>query len=728
MRELFYPRAIVVVGVSENLLNVGRWVVNNLISSGFAGPVHAVGQRGGVINGQQIFTSVLDVPRPVDLAAIVVPAAVVPSALEQCGQIGVKWAVIMSSGFSEVSSEKRDLENAMLSISKRYGLNLIGPNCVGILNTRNHLAAFFAPLPIKDLAEGPVSIMAQSGSVALETSVTLSRHRVGVGKFVSLGNKLDTDEAELLKYLVEDDADTRQIAIYLEGIVDGRGLFEQARRSEKPIVLYKANIVPGGSIAAKSHTAALASDDAVVEAMCRQANIVRARSFNQFVDFSKVLSLPPMRGNNVGIVSVSGGAGVVLTDYCYLHGFNLPEIPQSVLKDIEGRARTQAIRRGNPLDLGDSYDRGLVVHSAEAFLRLPEVDGLLLCLAFDPDMQLIGPPAEEVSRRLLELSRSTQKPLVISFSPKMYPVDVVRGQMELPIFNQPEEAVEALAASRDYWRRRNRGSTSLPTLSVNRDDVRRIIDEARAAGRTDLGDQALEVLRAYGLDVEAPHPASTAQEAVAIARRIGYPVAMKIRSPQISHKSDVGGVALGLTSDRAVTSAFRRITRSAKAHRPEATILGVTVQKMVTGGKEVIIGSKWDEQFGPVVMFGLGGVLVELLGDVSFRLAPLTLEDAREMIDEVRTSKLLRGFRGEKPADVEAVIDALLRVSRLVGDFPEIAEVDVNPLKVFESGAGCRAVDARLFLRSISTVTTPEQSQEAAQAGSGQPGSDGSCT
>lgn len=719
MRELFYPRSIVVVGVSENLLNVGRWVLNNLKSYGFGGPIHAVGQRGGVVNDQEIYTSVLDVPRPVDVAAIVVPAAVVPSALEQCGQIGVKWAVIMSSGFSEVSDENRDLENAVMSIARRYGMKLIGPNCVGVLNTHSRMAAFFAPLPVSDLTEGPVSIMAQSGSVALETSITLSRHKVGVGKFVSLGNKLDTDEADLLKYLVEDDADTKQIAMYLEGIIDGRGMFEQARRSEKPIVLYKANIVPGGSIAAKSHTAALASDDAVVEAMCRQANIVRARSFDELVDFSKVLSLPPMRGNNVGIVSVSGGAGVVLTDYCYLRGFDLPEIPESVLKDIGDRARTQAIRRGNPLDLGDSYDRGLVMYSAESFIKLPEVDGLLLCLTHDPHMPVQGPNAGDLIQRLSKLSANLGKPVVVSFSPKMFPIEALRDQIGFPVFVQPEEAVEALAASRDYWRRRNRGATYESTLSVDRDAVRRMIAEAQAEGRMDLGDRAMEALRAYGLDVETPCPASTAEEAVAIAREIGYPVVMKIRSPEISHKSDVGGVALGLTSDRAVSSAFRRIVRSARTHRPEARILGVTVQKMVTGGQEVIVGSKWDEQFGPVVMFGLGGVLVELLRDVSFRLAPLTREDAWEMIDEVRTSKLLRGFRGAEPADVESVVDVLLRVSRLVSDFPEIAEVDVNPLKVFKAGAGCRAVDARLFLRMPSPVAAPEPSSETVRPDSG---------
>lgn len=716
MKELFYPRSIVVVGVSENIMNVGRWVVNNLKLACFEGPVYSVGLRGGTLDGQPIYTSVLDVPRPIDLAAIVVPAAVVPSVMEQCGQASVKWAVVMTSGFSEVAGERTDLENAMLDISQRYGIKLIGPNCVGILNTRNHLAAFFAPLPVADLIEGPVGIMAQSGSVALETSATLSRHKVGVSKFVSLGNKLATDEADLLKYLVEQDEDTKQVAMYLEGIVDGRGLYEQARRSDKPIVLYKANIVPGGSIAARSHTAALASDDAVVEAMCRQANIVRARNFNQFIDFSKVLSLAPMKGNNVGIVSVSGGAGVVLADYCYLHGFNVPDVPQSVLDEIQQRARTQAIRRGNPLDLGDSYDRGLVVDSAAAFMRLPHIDGVLLCLPFNPEMEAIGPPTEEVNRRLMELAQTIQKPLVVSFSPKMYPIDLVRSQIGLPIFTQPEEAVEALAASRDYWKRRNRSCGSLPTFTADKSSVGCIIAEARAEGRSELGERAADVLAAYGLNVEVPRPASTPEQAVAIAREIGYPVVMKVRSPQISHKSDVGGVALGLSSDRAVVSAFRRIISSAKKHRPDATILGVTVQKMVVGGREVIIGSKWDEQFGPVVMFGLGGILVELLKDVSFRLAPLTPLDALDMIDEVRTSQLLRGFRGEPPSDVDAVVDALLRVSQLVTDFPEIAEVDINPLKVFAPGLGCRAVDARVFVRQTSLAAASALPAGNAQA------------
>lgn len=698
MKELFYPRSVVVVGASEKQFNVGRIIVEKLARAGFAQPVYAVGQGGGRLGQQPIYTSLLDVPRPVDLAAIVVPAASVPSVLEECGQIGVKWAVIMTAGFSEFSSDKRDLEQAILDVARRHGIGLIGPNCIGILNTRNRLAAFFAPVPLESLLEGPVTILAQSGSVVMEYTAMLSFHKVGVAKFVSMGNKLATDEADLLRYLIDDDPDTGQIMLYLEGIGDGRGLFEVARRSDKPIVLLKANIVPGGNAAARSHTASLASDDRVVEAMCRQANIVRARNMDQLLDFSKVLALPPMRGDNLGVVTISGGAGVLVADYCYRHGFNLPALPAPVAADITERAMIKAVARGNPVDLGDNFDNDLVLYAAETLLRLPEIDAVLLCPSFDPEFTRLGMSREEMVSRVAEVSRELRKPALVTFSPYLASLDLVRAQLDYPIFNRPEEAIEALAVSRDYWRRRDRGIEPVPTLAVDRSRVRRILDAALAEGRSDITDEAMEILAAYGLSVELPRLASTPEAAVAVADEIGYPVVTKVHSPDIVHKSDAGGVALDLRDARAVEEAFQRIVESARRQRPGARILGMTLQKMVSGGQEVIVGARRDQQFGPVVMFGLGGILVELYQDVSFRLAPLTRSDALDMIDEVTASKLLRGFRGAPPADEEAVVDALLRVSQLVTDFPEIAEVDVNPLRVFAAGHGCRAVDARVFL------------------------------
>ncbi|MGQ9675944.1 MAG: acetate--CoA ligase family protein [Chloroflexota bacterium] len=699
MKELFHPRSVVVVGVSDKAINMGRIIVDKLARAGFAEPVHAVGQGGGRLGQQPIYNSILDVPRPVDLAAIVVPAASVPSVLEECGQIGVKWAVIMSAGFSEFSNDRLDLEQAVLEVARRHDIRLIGPNCIGILNASNGLAAFFAPVPLDGLLGGPVTILAQSGSVVMEYAAMLSFHKVGVSKFVSMGNKLATDEADLLRYLIDEDPDTRQIMLYLEGIGDGRKLFEVARRSHKPIVLLKANVVPGGNAAARSHTASLASDDRIVEAMCRQANVVRARNMDQLLDFSKVLSLPPMRGDNLGMITISGGAGVLAVDYCHLHGFTLPALPAPVVADITERAMVKAVARGNPLDLGDNFDNDLVLYAAETLLRLPEIDALLLCPSFDPETARLGVSREEMVRRIAAVSRELHKPALIAFSPYLASLDIIRAQLDYPIFDRPEEAIEALAASRDYWRRRNRGVEPVPILPVDRARVRELIDKARAEERSDLTDVALEVLAAYGLSVERPRLAPTREAAVALAEEIGYPVVVKIQSPDITHKSDVGGVALDLRDAGAVEEAFQRIVEGAGRHRPGARIQGVTLQRMIREGQEVIVGAKRDEQFGPVVMFGLGGVLVELYQDVSFRLAPLTRSDALDMIDEVVASKLLRGFRGAPLADEEAIVDALLRISQLITDFPEIAEVDVNPLKVFAAGHGCRAVDARVFMK-----------------------------
>lgn len=718
MESLFYPRAILVVGVSEKSSNLGALVVRNLKSSGFGGPVYAAGRTAGTVAGYKIYDSLPEVPRPVDLALILVPAESVPSVVEQCGQLGVKWVVVMSSGFSERSPEGQELERAMVAVCERYGMGLVGPNCVGVLNTGNGLAGTFLPVPPQAFRKGPVSILAQSGSVAAETTVMLSQHKVGFSKCVSLGNKLTTGEVQLLEYLIDDDSETRQIAMYLESIADGRDLLRVARRSEKPIVLYKSNIVPGGNMAAKSHTAALASDDAIVDSACRQANIVRARSFDQLIDYTKVLALPPMLGDNAGIVVHSGGAGVVTEDYCHLHRLRVPQLPDAIMSRIEGRTSTRAIRRRNPLDLGDTFDMNVLLEAVESFLKAPEIDGMLVSLADDPDLPYAGPPLENVIDLIGKLTRRFGKPVAVSFAPIMQSIDIIRAKADFPVFSRPEEAVDALAASRDYWRRREHQAELLPLLQVDHSCARRMIENALVAGRTALHEEAMAVLSAYGIDIEPQRPASTTEEAVAIAGEIGYPLAMKILSPQISHKSDVGGVALGLKSAKAVASAFGQITARARSLRPGAEISGVTLQRMVTGGKEIIIGSKWDEQFGPVVMAGIGGTMVELFNKVAFRVAPLRYHDAVEMLEESQVAQFLSGFRGGEVSDVDALIDALLRLSRLAADFPEIAEIDINPLKVFASGSGCRAVDARIFLRAGSSEScNASRTQQAVGSG-----------
>jgi len=619
----------------------------------------------------------------------------------------VRWAVVMSSGFSEFSAEGSGVEAEIAAILRRYGMRLVGPNCLGLLNTENRLAATIGPIPYDLLQRGGVSVLAQSGSVTEESALAFSLHKVGVAKCVSIGNKLNANEVDYLTYFLQHDSATRQVAMYLEGITDGHGLFEQARQSPKPIVFFKANIIPGGSPAARSHTAALASDDRVVDAVCRQANMARAHTMAQFVCYTKALSMVPMRGDRVGVVGTSGGAGVMVSDYCYQRGLALPEFPPAVLARIDACTRSKAIQRRNPLDLGDNLDFNVVLDCLESVVSDPSFDAAVLILPHFCTVRFPGPTVDEMGGRIAGLVNRLQKPIAVSFSPIMAPVEhfaAAAGQFPFPVFDRPDEAIEALAVSWNYWRRAALPRESPPRLQVDKEPVRQALAAARAAGQRALNEKALEILAAYGLCCERLQPAATSDEAVAIARGAGFPVALKVRSPEISHKSDAGGVELDLADEETVRQAFRRIIDRAAAYRPAARIDGVSVQKMIPRGlgQEVIVGGKRDAQFGPVIMLGSGGVLVELFQDVSLRLAPLTRHDAEEMLDEVRAGRLLRGFRGERPCDIEALVAAMLRVSQLLCDFPEIAEVDVNPLKVLPEGQGCCAVDARIFLEGVS--------------------------
>jgi acyl-CoA synthetase (NDP forming) len=708
---------------------VGSVLLSNLQSYGFQGPVYPVGLHGGRIGDLEIAKSVLDISQPIDLAAVLVPAQAVTSVLEECGQAGVKWAIIMTAGFSEYSEDHKDLEEQIKDVAQKHRMRLVGPNCIGILNSDNRLAGTFIPLRFEWLRDGPVGIAAQSGSVVQEMAMQSSLHKVGFSKCISLGNKLTTNEVAALKYLTEDDSNTEQVTLYLEGLSDGRGLFEQAKKSQKPIVLLKSNIIPGGNAAARSHTAALASDERIVDAACRQANLVRAHNLAELLSYTKALALPPMRGDNVGIVVNSGGAGVVISDHCHLKGLIVPPLPQEEAANLANEARTHAIRRGNPMDTGDTYNNALALHAVETFLRQDDIHGVFLCISH-PEVQFSGPSAVDMLNQCWDLSLKWRKPVAISFQPLMAPLDGLREKLDFPIFDRPEESVAALAMSRDYWQRRRRTMDPNPEFNVDRQRVAQIIAEAQQTGMSELADSATDILAAYGIPHEPIEVAASADEAGAIANRLGYPVALKIRSPQISHKTDVGGVELDIASETQVRESFERITTQAGVKKPAAQILGVSVQRMVSGGREIIIGAKRDQQFGPVIMFGLGGVQVELFEDVSFRLAPLSRQDALEMLNEVKSSQLLRGFRGEAPSDMEAIVNVMLRLSQLVSDFPQIAEIDLNPVKVFEAGLlpagqGCRAVDARILLQasgrpsnsSFSTKSDPITNHDTANGG-----------
>lgn len=698
MAPFFEARSVAVFGVSPLPGNLGRRIVENLREFGFRGDIVPVGPRGGEVTGLAIVPSLREASVRVELAVLLVPASQVLPALEECGRAGVRAVVISSGGFSEYEAARQALDGQVLEAARRYGVRVMGPNCIGVIHLERGLCLPFAPLRRRDFLPGPHSVISQSGGVMLQVAALLSEERLGVRILLSEGNKLDLDEAELLPYLAEDPG-TRVIFLYLEGIGRGRELLEAARRSAKPVVALKANVAEASAAIARSHTAALASDDRVLDAAFRQAGILRVRELGQFVLCAKAFALPALRGENLAVASMSGGVSVLAADACARWGFRLPSLPRGLLEEIERRGRGGVIRLGNPLDLGDIYDPNAVLLLMEGLLALAEIDGVALCLPSPGAVGRMlagGPGPGELARRLRALMERHRKPVAVSFFGGRGEAEPLLEEGAGPIFWSVTESIEALALQRAFWRRRGRSfAPGDPRAGPGRGALRARL---RAGSPRPPLVEALAVLASAGLPVEEIRPATTPREAAAVAEALGFPVALKLLSPELSHKSEVGGVALGLGTREAVEAAFRRIVESARARAPGARLSGVGVQRMLTGGHEVIVGAKRDPAFGPVVLFGLGGVWVEALQDVSLRLAPIDREEALEMVGEIRGASLLRGGRGSPPADLDALVDLLRSVSRLVEEAPEIRELDLNPVMVWERGV--RILDARMALEA----------------------------
>jgi acetyltransferase len=698
MDKIFNPDSIVIIGVSERPTNMGQNIVANLLEFGYRGEIHVVGQREGVVFGHRIRTSMQELPQGIDLAVILTPAPTVPDLLDACGRQGIRRAVIESGGFGEFSAEGRELSEKLLAVARKWDIRFVGPNCISVINMESGVCLPFARLQRHTLRKGRVAVVSQSGGITIAYINLFSNAGLGISKAISMGNKLDLDETDYLAYLLEDE-DTDTICLHLESIQDGRRLMELARSSPKPILLHKTNIGQASAHIAQSHTAALANDDRIVSAAARQAGMIRDRNFRTMVNYAKGLSLPPVKGNTLVAIARSGGRAVVAADMAAAFGFDLYPFPHDFREKVKGLFRAQVIEPTNPLDLGDLFDFGIYMNILEECLKIEDVDAVLMGHTYSSLLERKG--AQRLAHAVQELSQKYNKPVALCpFSEGEEEVLSLKKELEYPTFSEIDEAMEALAISRDYHHRSwKRGGAERPisiTPSHPKDELQRILASSQGNG-TPMVHQALEMCQGYGIPVAEWATASSLEEALEVAERLGYPLALKVLSPHISHKSDVGGIALGIEDEESLKQAYNEMLSQVQEKVPNVPLEGFLLQRMISGGREVILGGKRDPSFGPVVMFGLGGVYVEVFDDVAFRVAPLTRKDAEEMIAEVRGSRLLRGVRGEKPSDVEAVADCLLRLSQLLQDFPAIAEVDINPLIVLEKGA--KAVDARMVLK-----------------------------
>lgn len=697
LKAFFEPESVAVIGASTNPDKLGHSVLKNLVEGGYAqiGKIYPINPGADEILGQRAYPSVLDVEGSIELAVIVIPYPYVPEALRLCGMKGIPAAIVISAGFREAGMEGLERERELVQIAQEYNIRLVGPNCLGVIDTFTPLnASFAAGTP----PSGPMAFMSQSGALGTAVLDIALAGRLGLSKFVSLGNKADVNEIDLLQAWA-DDPHTRVIMIYSEGIPNGQEFIEVARKitRRKPVVAIKSGVTQSGSRAVSSHTGSLAGSEQAYQAAFRQAGILRADSMEALFDMALAIGYQPaLAGDRIAIITNAGGPGILATDALERAGLSIARFEIETIHALE-QYLPDAASAANPVDvLGDAradrYRFALKNVAAD-----PNVDGLLVVLTPQAMTEI-----EATAQAVGDLAAEIDKPILTCFMGEAR----VKTGIEIlnvhgvPNYPFPERASRAFRAMSTERMTRNRPLPEFAHFDVDRQAVADLIGKVRSEGRVSIGDfEARGILQAYGLNIPQSEIAETPDQAIDIAGRFGYPVVLKIASPDILHKTDVGGVKVGLENAEDVRDAFELMTYRAQRYIPDARIWGCLVQQMVpSGGLEVLVGMNRDPQFGPLVTFGLGGIYVETLKDVTFRIAPFSPLEAEEMLAEIRAHALLDGVRGKPAADKAAIVDTLLRMGQLVQDFPEIAELDINPLMVYSRNQGAIAIDMRLVL------------------------------
>ncbi|HVR33582.1 MAG TPA: bifunctional GNAT family N-acetyltransferase/acetate--CoA ligase family protein [Acidimicrobiia bacterium] len=695
---LFFPRAIAVIGASTREGSIGNTLFRNLLNTGYTGTLYPVNPRTQVVNAVRAYPSIVDVPDTVDLAFIVVPAAQVLEVVRECDVAGVRGLVVISAGFSEIGGDGVDLEAELLDLVRNAGMRMVGPNCMGLLNTAPsvNLNGTFAPVYPP---AGNVAMSSQSGALGIAILQYALRSGLGISQFVSVGNKADVSGNDLLMAW-EDDPQTDVILLYLESFGSPRRFARIAPRvaRKKPIVAVKSGRTTTGSRAASSHTGALASLDVAVDALFRQTGVIRVDTLEELFAVGSLLSTQPVpKGRRVGVVTNAGGPGILAADALEANGLNIPELSDATQHALRAKLPAEASFR-NPVDMIAGAGAAQFSHVVSTILESGEVDALLVIYVPTSDAGV-----EEVATALRIAAESYDGPttLLSVFMQSDTAAAFLRSErVAIPTYSFPESAAIALSRSVGYgeWLLRDPGE--VPPLSGIEVGVARAVvgDVLARAGEKGawLEPTATEaVLSAFGLSLPKSRTVTTPDEAVEAAREIGASVVLKVISESALHKSDVGGVLLDVVGEEAVRAGFASVTAAVAEHE------GVLVQEMVKGGHEVLIGVTEDPNFGPLVVYGLGGVYVELLQDVAFRLTPLTDVDAREIVREIKGARLLDGYRGFPAGDVDAVVDTILRISALASAIPEITEMDLNPVMVLEPGNGVRVVDARIRVKPV---------------------------
>lgn len=698
LKKIFCPESIAIVGATKAKGTVPYDIVENILKSDLNGAVFPVSPREKHIASVKAYKYVIDIEDPVDLAIIVFPSAVAHMALEQCGQKGIKSVIIISAGYKEIGEKGLEREEKIKEIARKYDISFIGPNCLGVINTDPEVmlnASFARQMP----EAGSIGFLSQSGALCTAVLDYAQAKHIGFSKFISFGNKADISEIDLMYYLMKDEK-TRVILLYLEEVTDGKALMDAARdviaQSGKPILIIKSGRTSEGASAAASHTGSLAGSDDICDAAFEQAGILRCDNLEEM--FNKAMAFayqPPPKSNRVAIITNAGGPGVLTTDAAVKENLEIARFSETTTKLLKRHLPSTANIK-NPVDVigdarADRYNAAL-----KAVIDDDAVDGIFVILT-PQSMTDIDSIAEEI----VEVVKETDKPIYTSF---MGEADVASGidillRNRIPHYILPESMCKAFES--DYrFNHKIKKNEFVPVKVANthKDEVEKLISNIIQSGRKNIEeDEAEKILGAYGIPVLNGKLANNEEEAVIAAKEIGFPVVMKVMSDDIFHKFDVGGVVLDVRDEKEVKAAYQAIYKSVDEKMPDAKVRGIWVTEMAKKGEEVILGIKRDPAFGPVVMFGLGGIFVEVFKDVKFKVAPLSDHDAQEMITGIKGYKLLSGARGRMPHDIDSIKNCIFRLSQLAIDFPQIKELDINPIMVYEEGQGCVVTDAKIM-------------------------------
>jgi len=699
LENLLNPKSVAVIGATSNQAKLGYGVSRNLIARGFSGDLYFVNPKGGDLFGKRMVTSISQLPEDIDLAVVVIRAPMVAESINECSHIGINNFIIISGGFSEIGDTGRAYEIDCIKLAEDRGLNILGPNCIGVIDTHFPIDTTFIQPPMPE--PGDIGFITHSGALGAGVIDWVRGAGFSFSTIISLGNQIVINESGVIGSLVEDEH-TAVITLYLEGVKDGDKFVAQAMQAseKKPMIALKVGRTEKGKQAASSHTGALAGADHAFDAAFRRAGVIRAENTEEMFNWAEALAWAPLpAGNRVAVLTNAGGPGVAATDALSVHGLTMSDLTRAD-KDKLSALLPDAASIENPIDILASASAELYSECLKILLDSPEVDTVML-IAPPPPMY---PVEDMVSACLPVLKIKNKKPVVFSL---MGSEQVAEGVAMLrankvPEYNFPEKAASAIGA---LWKRTQvvqaHGNHQKIIIKIDQTPVEAILTNlSKNTERLVPAEETVKILELYGIPVGKLHLAETAISAVEISEEIGFPVVLKIAAEGISHKSDLGGIVLNLVDGQEVEDAYSHLTVAVKALKPEADILGAYVQKMVSGGHEVIVGAVRDPIFGPLVMFGSGGIEVEGIKDINFALAPLTSEDLDYLINNSWAGKKLKGFRQYSAADVQAVKDVLVRIGQLIVDHQQIDEVEINPLYVFEEGRGAVAVDMRMYISS----------------------------